>query len=131
MAVIPARGGSKGLPRKNILDIAGRPLITHTVAHALGASVIDRVYVSTDDAEISEIASEAGAVVIDRPIELSGDQATTEQALEHALAIMLEEYNLEPEILVLLQCTSPIRGSEDIDAAVEVDESQQSYDSGN
>jgi len=118
VAVIPARGGSKGLPRKNILDIAGRPLITHTVAHALGASVIDRVYVSTDDAEISEIASEAGAVVIDRPIELSGDQATTEQALEHALAIMLEEYNLEPEILVLLQCTSPIRGSEDIDAAV-------------
>ena len=101
MAVIPARGGSKGLPRKNVLSIAGRPLLTHTVAHALCASTVDRIYVSTDDSEISEIAVKAGALVIDRPVELSDDEATTEQVLEHALHIMLEEYDVDPAILVL------------------------------
>lgn len=128
MAVIPARGGSKGLPRKNVLSIAGRPLLTHTVAHALGASTVDRIYVSTDDSEISEIAVKAGALVIDRPAELSDDEATTEQVLEHALRVMLEEYDLDPAILVLLQCTSPIRAPEDIDSAVSM-VSSGSFDS--
>lgn len=128
MAVIPARGGSKGLPRKNVLSIAGKPLLSHTVAHALGANAVDRVYVSTDDAEISEIAVNAGALVIDRPIELSGDEVTTEQALEHALQVMEEQDGIDPEILVLLQCTSPIREPEDIDSAVSM-VSSSSFDS--
>ena len=118
MAVIPARGGSKGLPRKNVLGLAGKPLISHTIAHALGASTVDRVYVSTDDPEISGIASNAGALVIDRPDELSGDETTTEQVLDHAFRVMLDQYDLDPEIVVLLQCTSPIRRPDDIDAAV-------------
>jgi N-acylneuraminate cytidylyltransferase len=84
--------------------------------------------VSTDDSEISEIAVKAGALVIDRPAELSDDEATTEQVLEHALRVMLEEYDLDPAILVLLQCTSPIRAPEDIDSAVSM-VSSGSFDS--
>ena len=111
-----------------MLSIAGKPLLSHTVAHALGANAVDRVYVSTDDAEISEIAVNAGALVIDRPIELSDDEATTEQALEHALHVMEEQDGIDPEIVVLLQCTSPIREPEDIDSAVSM-VSSSSFDS--
>ncbi len=105
IAIIPARGGSKGLPGKNIREFAGRPLIVHSIEHALNTPQIDTVYVSTDDSEIARISKNSGAVVIDRPAGISGDTATTESAIEHALSVM----NPNPDIVVLLQPTSPAR----------------------
>lgn len=117
VAIIPARGGSKGIPKKNIVDFLGEPLITHTIEQALNSSKIDRLYVSTDADDIARISREAGARVIERPEELATDRATTESALLHAIDF-LEDKNIEPEITILLQCTSPLRRKNDIDAAI-------------
>ena len=114
LGLIPARGGSKGIPRKNVLPIAGRPLIAWTIEAALVASAIDRVVVTTDDAEIAAVAAEYGAEVpFLRPAELARDETPGIDPVLHALEML-------PEIdtLVLLQPTSPLRSSEDIDAAV-------------
>jgi len=115
--VIPARGGSKGLPRKNVLPLCGKPLIAWNIEAALAAEVVDRVYVSTDDFEIAEIAKDYGALVIERPDELASDTASSESALLHALDVMEASSKL-PELLVFMQCTSPLTASEDIDSAV-------------
>ena len=85
IAVIPARGGSKGVPRKNVRDVAGKPLIAWTVEAALCAKCVDTVAVSTDDAEIASVAERYGARVVRRPAEISGDEASSESALLHAL----------------------------------------------
>ena len=123
-AIIPARGGSKGLPGKNVRAFAGQPLIVHTIKHALGAPLVDAVYVSTDDAEIAAVSSDAGAAVIDRPEELSGDTATTESAIEHALSVIAPP----PSIICLLQATSPLRPENALQEALEKFESGD-YDS--
>lgn len=107
IAIIPARGGSKRLPDKNILPLDGIPLLAHSILYAQSnAVVIDAIYVSTDDPKIKEIALEFGAKVIDRPISLSGDLEPTVSALKHCL----EAIN-DPEIedVVLLQPTNPLR----------------------
>lgn len=114
LAVIPARGGSKGLPRKNIALVAGDPLIVHTIRAALAAATVDRVVVSTDDAEIAETARSAGAEVVLRPARLAGDDSPTEDALLH----VLEELGADPELIVTLEPTSPLRTPELIDACV-------------
>jgi CMP-N-acetylneuraminic acid synthetase len=118
VAIIPARGGSKGIPRKNVLPVGGRPLIRHTLDAALAARRVDAVYVSTDDAEIAAVAREAGARIIDRPAALSGDTASSESALLHALEVLRETEGL-PDVLVFIQCTSPLTRTEDIDGALE------------
>lgn len=118
IAVIPARGGSKALPRKNVLPVAGKPLIVWNVEAALAAQSVSRVVVSTDDAEIAAIARQAGAEVIDRPVELAGDAASSESALLHALEVLRQCDGGEPDLLVFLQCTSPLTTAEDIDQAV-------------
>ena len=115
LAIIPARGGSKGVPRKNIRSVGGKPLIAHTILQAKQAAQVDRVIVSTDDAEIGQVASEYGAEVVQRPDELSSDTATSESALCHVLETIEEE----PELVVFLQCTSPIREPNDIDNAID------------
>lgn len=117
VALIPARGGSKGIPGKNIRELQGKPLLVHTIDAAQQAQTVDRVVVSTDDRNIASVARQAGAEVIMRPTEISGDQASSESALLHALA-ELKGQGYYPELLVFLQCTSPLTRSEDIDSTV-------------
>jgi CMP-N,N'-diacetyllegionaminic acid synthase len=105
ITIIPARGGSKGVPGKNIKDFGGKPLIVRSIEHALQSDLMNAVYVSTDDQKIAEISKNAGAKIIWRPKGISGDTATTESAIEHALS----EISPKPDIIVLLQATSPIR----------------------
>jgi YrbI family 3-deoxy-D-manno-octulosonate 8-phosphate phosphatase len=118
IAVIPARGGSKGVSRKNLRVAGGLPLIAHTVRQAKLARTLSRVIVSTDDQEIAAAAVRYGAEVIERPSELSGDSASSESAVMHALEA-LRRQGAVPDIVVLLQCTSPLMLAEDIDGTVE------------
>lgn len=117
IGVIPARGGSKGIPRKNLADCGGRPLIACTFAAALGSSALDRVILSTDDEEIAATGRTAGVEVpFLRPPELAADDTPMIAVLTHLLAWLGDDV----EALVLLQPTSPLRTSAHIDAAVEL-----------
>jgi N-acylneuraminate cytidylyltransferase len=116
IGIIPARGGSKGIEKKNIVPFLGEPLITHTIEQAHQSELIDDVYVSTDNPEISSVSQNAGAKVIERPEAIAGDEASTESALLHALTVL----DHSPDVVVLLQCTSPLRRPGDIDAAIEM-----------
>jgi len=120
VAIIPARGGSKGLERKNIHPVAGKPLLAWSVLQALDSKHVDRVFVTTDDLSIAEVARAYGAEVIDRPEHISGDKATSESALLHALEEIAARHGAEPETVVFLQATSPLRKPGDIDRAIEV-----------
>lgn len=119
-AIIPARGGSKGLKNKNIHPVAGLPLLGWSVLQALDAAHVDKVFVTTDDAAIAAVARQFGAEVIDRPQEISGDKATSESALLHALEAIAGRHGAEPETVVFLQATSPLRKPGDIDRAIEL-----------
>ncbi len=115
-AFILARGGSKGLPGKNIIPFNGHPLIAHTIMAALEASCIDRVMVSTDDDRIAAVAQEYGAEApFRRPEALASDEASARDALLHALDFVQEQEG-EPVCFCLLQPTSPLRTADDIDA---------------
>ena len=115
LAVIPARGGSKGVPRKNIRLLNGKPLIAYTIEEAKKSKYIDRIIVSTEDKEIAEISTKYGAEVIERPAELARDDTPTVDVVLHLLD-SLNHY--EPDIIILLQPTSPLRTYEDIDSAL-------------
>lgn len=115
VAIIPARGGSKGIPGKNIKPLGGIPLVARSIRAAIAASSVDEVYVSTDDTRIVETARLWGAGVVDRPAEISGDQASSESALLHAIDV-LERDGAPVDVVVFLQCTSPFTSAEDIDA---------------
>jgi CMP-N,N'-diacetyllegionaminic acid synthase len=119
LALVPARGGSKGIPGKNVRPLAGKPLLAHTLEQALGARTPMRVVVSTDDDEIAEVAFSCGAEVVRRPDALAGDTASSESALLHALDALEAADGYIPELVVFLQCTSPLRRPGDIDGAVE------------
>lgn len=117
IGIIPARGGSKRLPGKNILACAGKPLIAYTCEAGLNAKCIDRLIVSTDCEKISAVAEDCGAEVpYMRPPDLADDAAPTLPVLQHAIEF-LEAQGERPENIVLLQATSPLRTSEHIDAA--------------
>lgn len=118
IAIIPARGGSKRLPQKNLLPVDGLPLIAHSVRHAVAANAVETVYVSTDHEEIARISAEHGATIIWRPAELAGSTASSESALLHALDEITREGKHAPELVVFLQCTSPVRADNDIDQAI-------------
>jgi YrbI family 3-deoxy-D-manno-octulosonate 8-phosphate phosphatase len=118
LAIIPARGGSKGVPRKNVRLLAGRPLIAWTIRAAREAKRVTRVVVSTDDGEIARVAGECGAGVVWRPAEISGDTASSESALLHVLGHLRETENYRPELLAFLQCTSPLTTAGDIDGTI-------------
>ncbi|HWQ25424.1 MAG TPA: acylneuraminate cytidylyltransferase family protein [Chlorobaculum sp.] len=120
VAIIPARGGSKGLKNKNIYPVAGLPLLAWTVTQALDSAHVDGVFVTTDDSAIASVARAYGAEVIDRPEEISGDKATSESAILHALDIIGQTCGNEPETVVFLQATSPLRKPGDIDRAIEL-----------
>lgn len=115
LAIIPARGGSKGLPKKNILDLAGKPLIAWTIEASLEAKKISKTVVSSDNHEILELSKTHGADILIRPEELSTDTASSESVIEHALNHIEGEY----DYVVLLQPTSPLRSSKDIDKAID------------
>jgi len=120
VGIIPARGGSKGIPRKNLHLLADKPLIAYMIEQARLSRSVRRVVVSTDDPEIATVVQECGAEVVMRPVGLSGDTASSETALLHALEYLKESENYEPDILVFMQCTSPLTLSEDIDGTVQV-----------
>ena len=113
-AFIPARGGSKGIPEKNIKEFAGKPLLVHSIEYALNCSKINEVVVSTDNDKIGKIARKAGAQIVKRPPELSTDQATTESAIHH----FVNKFNNKPDIIVLLQPTSPYRPKGSLENAI-------------
>src|SRR5262245_2152884 len=114
-AVIPARGGSKGIIGKNLRVVGGKPLIAHTILAARSARCIERVVVSTDDPAIAEASRAFGAEIVWRPSELASDTASSEAALLHALETLAREQQYRPELLAFLQCTSPLTLAEDID----------------
>ena len=117
LAVIPARGGSKGIPRKNIKMFAGKPLMCWTIEAALTSVFIDRTVVSTEDAEIAEVARQWGAEVIDRPVELAQDETLITPVLEHVITT-LEKEGYRPDFVVLLNPTSPLRGKDHLDVGL-------------
>jgi len=118
VAIIPARGGSKGLTRKNIIDLAGKPLIAWTIEAALKSKYITKTIVSSEDEEILNFSKNYGAEIIKRPDNLASDTATSESVVDHTIDF-LQCNGEEFDILVLLQPTSPLRTSIDIDSAFE------------
>lgn len=121
LALIPARGGSKGVPRKNVKLLAGKPLIVWTIDAALKASGLTRVVVSTDDPEIAETSRRYGAEVpFLRPAELASDKASSVDVTMHAVAWLEDNQRYRPDFILLLQPTSPLRTASDIEAAIAV-----------
>lgn len=118
IAVITARGGSKGLPRKNVLDLHGKPLLAWTIEAALRAKEVSQTVVTTDDPDIAAAALAAGAELIDRPAHLATDDARSQDALMHALIEV--DAGAHHEDYVLLQPTSPLRNAKHIDAMVQM-----------
>ena len=119
LAIIPARGGSKGIKRKNLVPIEGKPLIQYTIDAAIGSKYVTRVTVNSEDAEIVEYASSQGIEVIARPAELAQDTTPMKDVILHELQYLREQEGYVPDILVLLQPTSPLRTAEHIDEAME------------
>jgi CMP-N-acetylneuraminic acid synthetase len=119
LALIPARGGSKGIPHKNIRPFAGYPLISYSIAAALQAETVTRTIVSTDDPEIAEVAHHFGAETpFLRPAELAADRSTDLPVFQHALNWLAEHENYHPEIILHLHATSPVRPRGFVDQAV-------------
>jgi CMP-N,N'-diacetyllegionaminic acid synthase len=120
LAIIPARGLSKGIPRKNVRLVAGKPLIAWTIEAALNAKGVDRVLVSTEDEEIAEVARQYGAEVpFLRPLELSQDETPTLPVLQNVVFELKNMENFVPDAVITLQPTSPLRTCEHIDDAIE------------
>ena len=120
LAIIPARGGSKGVPRKNIKDLDGKPLIAYTIEAAKKSKYIDRIVVSTEDEEIADVSKKnGGEVPFLRPTQLSQDNSPTIDCVIHMVNWLNEKENYVPDYVCLLQCTSPLRTYEDIDRTIE------------
>jgi CMP-N,N'-diacetyllegionaminic acid synthase len=117
VAIIPARGGSKGIPRKNLIDICGQPLLAWSILQAKRAKKIDSVWVTSDDDEILEIAQVYGARPIRRPVEISGDAASSESAWLHALD-HIEAQGISIQLVIAMQATSPLREPSDLDGGI-------------
>ncbi len=128
LCIIPARGGSKGIPKKNIIDVNGKPLIAYTIEEAVKAKnkgCIDKVIVSTDDVEIAETAKAFGAEIpFLRPASISGDKAKSVEFMQHALEYFAH-INEVFDAVLLLQPTSPLRNAEDIQNAIQMYENSK------
>ncbi len=120
LAIVPARGGSKRLPRKNVLDLAGKPLIAWSIEAGLKSKYIDKVIVTSDDDEILDIAKKFGSDIIKRPDELASDTATSFDAIEHTI-----QNTYKYDYVILLQPTSPLRNEKHIDKAIELLDSKE------
>jgi CMP-N,N'-diacetyllegionaminic acid synthase len=120
LAIIPARGGSKRLPRKNVLNLNGKPLIAWSIEAGIKSNYIDEVMVTTDDDEIEEVSKKYGATVpFKRPEELADDYATRPEVIKHTIEYYRDELGKNFDYLVFLQPTSPLRDAKDIDSAIE------------
>lgn len=121
LAIIPARGGSKRVPRKNIRPVAGKPLMAWTIEVALACPSLDRVIVSTDDSEFAEIACKYGAEVpFLRPDDLAQDDTSDLPVYQHALSWLEERESYRPDIVVWLRPTAPLRIVQDVECAIEI-----------
>ena len=120
LTMIPARGGSKGVPRKNIRDVAGKPLIAWTIEAALNSCIKDSFFVSTDDQEIADISTQCGAPVQMRPLELAGDRTPMIDAIRYAFLENEKKAGKQFEYFLLLQPTAPMRTAQDIDDAIQL-----------
>lgn len=121
VAIIPARGGSKGIPRKNIKDLAGKPMIAYIIETVKKVKDIDRIIVSTEDEEIAVVVKKCGAEVpFLRPVELSGDNVATLPVLQHAVKYLLENENYQPDYVLLVYPTSPLLSSTRIQEAIDL-----------
>jgi YrbI family 3-deoxy-D-manno-octulosonate 8-phosphate phosphatase len=118
VAIIPARGGSKGIPGKNVVDLCGKPLLAWSILQAKDAKSVSQVYVSSDDDDILKIAASYGAYPIRRPAALASDTSSSESALLHVLDEIGRTGAADPDLVVFLQATSPLREPKDIDGAV-------------
>lgn len=116
-ALIPARGGSKGIPHKNIVNLAGKPLLAHSIHAANAAQVFDAIYVSSDDAQILAIAEQEGAATIRRNPAFAQDQSPTDPTIQEFIE---KQFLAADDVIVLLQPTSPLRTAENIIAALEL-----------
>jgi len=119
VAIIPARGGSKGIPKKNLIDFCGKPLVSWTIEQALAIKSISTVWVSSDSNQILNVAKNLGANTISRPKSLSSDTATSESTWSHALNI-IEQKTGTVDIVIGLQPTSPVREPKDIEKAIKI-----------
>jgi CMP-N,N'-diacetyllegionaminic acid synthase len=128
LAVIPARGGSKGIPRKNLEIIGLKPLVAHSIGHALNAKTIDAVVVTSEDKEIQEVSKSFGAEVLIRPKKYAADTSRVDPLLIATVRQWEEQNESKVEILVLLYPTAPLRDVESIDKAVRLVQ-KQGYDS--
>ncbi len=121
LGIITARGGSKGIPRKNIKELCGKPLIAYTIEAACGSRYLTRYIVSTDDAEIAEISKKYGAdIPFMRPEELAQDKSTSMEVVQHAIQKLKDDFGEEYDYIMILQPTSPLRTSEDIDESIKI-----------
>ena len=115
LCIIPARGGSKGIPKKNIIDFVGKPLIAHSISQAINSKYITDVVVSSDSDEILEVSKLYGAITLKRPDDISTDTSSSESALTHTIQTLNTDY----DYIVFLQATSPLRTTKDIDNCIE------------
>jgi len=131
LAIIPARGGSKSLPKKNIKNLCGKPLIAWSIESGLKSKYVDKVMVTTDDMEIANISKKYGASVpFLRPKELATDTATTFDAIKHTIEFYKSELQLEFDYIVLLEPTSPLREEDDINNMIKrIVENEEKFDS--
>ena len=124
-AIILARGGSKGIPRKNVLDFCGKPLVAWSILQASETPEINNIFLSSDSEEILSIGKEYGAEIIERPEEFASDTASSESAILHALSVL----DYEPDIVVMLEPTAPLRKPGDLSNAINLF-IEESWDSG-
>lgn len=120
LGIIPARGGSKSVPLKNIKELGGQPLLAYTIASASAAKSVTRFVVSTDHEKIAEVSRAFGAEVIMRPPEYATDEARTELALLHVLEVLKQKEKFMPDVVLTLEPTSPFRTPQTIDRCVEI-----------
>ena len=118
VSIIPARGGSRGIPMKNLILLNKKPLLHYTVNASLNSSLINRTIVSTDDDKIANEARQIGAEVIKRPKKLSTSKITIEPTIKHILDFLKNREKYVPDVIVLLQNTSPLRTTKHIDSAL-------------
>ena len=119
ICIIPARGGSKGIPKKNLIDFCGKPLLAWSILQATESKLAKDVYVSSDSDEILSVAKAYGAKTIKRPDEVSTDTSTSESALLHTIDQIEIDFSDKIDLVVFLQATSPLRESKDIDGSIE------------
>jgi len=130
LALVPARGGSKSMPRKNLRVVGGKPMVVHAIEHALNSKTITRVILTTDDDEIAEVGANAGAEVpFMRPAEFAEDLSTDYEFVRHALTWLRDNEQYVPDLVVQLRPTTPIRDTNIIDRGVELLSSKPEADS--